>query len=133
MRDIERRLSRLEDAERPGPDGERRREEERKRIRGQAEHANYCGWGEEGGRWPLFEIDEDCGDVFCTYDEKPVTDSRQILAEIFLLDGGCMGSNCPRPRRGGPGVLHAERRPCTLARVREPTAPAGPGGGGRSY
>jgi hypothetical protein len=29
--DIKRRLSRLEDAERPGPDGGRQREEERKR------------------------------------------------------------------------------------------------------
>jgi hypothetical protein len=49
--DIKRRLSRLEDAERPGPDGGRQREEERKRrIREQAEHANYCGWGKEVGR-----------------------------------------------------------------------------------
>jgi hypothetical protein len=82
--DIKRRLSRLEGAERPGPDGGHQREEERKRrIREQAEHANCCGWGKEVGRGPLFGIDEDGGDVFCTHDGKPVTDSHQILAECF--------------------------------------------------
>jgi hypothetical protein len=98
MRDIERRLSRLEGADRPGPDDEHRREEERKRIREQAEHANYCGRGEEGGRWPLFEIDEG-GDVFCTYDGKPVTDSRQTLAEQFYW---------MEVEWGGPGLVHDE-------------------------
>jgi hypothetical protein len=81
---IKRRLSKLEDADRPGPEeDERRREEAHKRIREQAEHATYCGWGEEVGRWPLFEIAEGGGDVFCTHDGKPVTDSMQIVAECF--------------------------------------------------
>jgi len=83
MSGIRRRLERLEGI-RPAPDGGRQREEERKRrIREQAEHANHCGWGKEVGRGPLFEVDEDGGDVFCTHDGKPVTDSHQILAECF--------------------------------------------------
>jgi hypothetical protein len=97
MSGIRRRLERLEGI-RPGPEEERRREEERKRIREQAEHANYCGWDEEIGRWPLFEIDED-GDVFCTHDGKPVTDSRQILAECFYW---------MEVEWGGPGLDHDE-------------------------
>jgi hypothetical protein len=75
MGDIKRRLDKLEEHARTDPDEERRREE--------AEHANYCGWGGEIGRWPLFEIDEAGGDVFCTHDGKPVTHARQILAECF--------------------------------------------------
>jgi hypothetical protein len=63
-----------------------------------AEHANRCGWGEKTERWPLFEIDED-GDVFCTHDGKPVTDSRQILAEEFYL---------MEVEWGGPGLIHDE-------------------------
>jgi hypothetical protein len=98
--DIKRRLSRLEDAERPGPEDERQREEERKRVREQAEHANYCGWGKEVGRWPLFEIAEGgAGDVFCTHDGKPVTDSRQILAECFYWQ---------ELEWGDPGLDHDE-------------------------
>ena len=98
--DIKRRLSRLEDADRSGPEeDERQREEERKRIREQAEHATYCGWGEEVGRWPLFEIAEGGGDVFCTHDGKPVTDSRQILAECFYWQA---------LEWGGPGLVHDE-------------------------
>jgi hypothetical protein len=42
---IKRRLSRLEDAERPGPEDERQREEERKRVREQAEHAKTTAGG----------------------------------------------------------------------------------------
>jgi hypothetical protein len=63
---------------RRGPEDERRkrREEERERIRGQAEHANHCA----RGGWRPFEITEG-GDVLCAVDGKPVTDSRQTLAE----------------------------------------------------
>jgi hypothetical protein len=80
---IERRLRGLEKANRLTL-GETpvEREKRRKEIREQAEHANYCGWGEEFGRWPLFEIDA-AGDVFCTHDGRPVTDSFQITAELF--------------------------------------------------
>jgi hypothetical protein len=74
----------------------REREDERKRIREQAEHANRCGWGEDVGRWPLFGIDED-GNVSCTHDGKPVTDSRQILAEEFYW---------LEIEWGGPGLIH---------------------------
>jgi hypothetical protein len=96
MRDIERRLSRLEDAERLVPADEHQREEERKRrIREQAEHVNRC---RERGALPLFEIAEN-GDVFCTHDGRPVTDSRQVLAEEFYWQ--TLGW-------GGPGLVHDE-------------------------
>jgi len=83
-----------------------------------AEHANRCGWGEKTERWPLFEIDAD-GDVFCTHDGKPVTDSRQILAEEFYL---------MEVEWGGPGLIHDEeaeefripgRGACPFTRARE--------------
>jgi hypothetical protein len=96
---IKRQLSRLEDAERPGPDCGRQREEERKRrIREQAEHAKCCGWGKEVGRGPLFEIAEGgAGDVFCTHDGKPVTHSHQILSESFYWQA---------LEWGGPGLVY---------------------------
>jgi hypothetical protein len=72
----------VEGVGRPTPEDAREREEKRQNLREEAEHANYCGWGREFGRWPLFEIDED-GDVFCAHDGRPVTDSRQIPAELF--------------------------------------------------
>ena len=96
MSTLRRRIARLKDAAHPEPEDER--DEQRRRIREQAEHANHCGWGEECGRWPLFEIDED-SDVFCTYDGKPVTDSRQILAEQFYF---------MEVQDGGPGLIHDE-------------------------
>ena len=95
---IERRLRKLEAAGRPAPEDAREREEERKRIREQAEHANRCGWGEECGRWPLFEIDE-AGNVFCTHDGLPVTASHQTLAEGFYW---------MEVEWGGPGLVHDE-------------------------
>jgi hypothetical protein len=77
---IERRLSRLEAAERPAPEDAREREAERKRIREQAEHSNRCNEGR--GEETFFEIGEH-GDVFCSCDGRPVTDSHQTLAEEF--------------------------------------------------
>jgi hypothetical protein len=96
---MKRRLDKLEERARiRTTEDAREREEERKRIREQAEHANRCGWGEEVGRWPLFEIDED-GNISCTHDDKPVTDSRQILAESFYW---------MEVEWGGPGLIHDE-------------------------
>ena len=95
---LEGRIRKLEDSARPNPEDEREREEQRAKIREQAEHANYCGWGEECGRWPLFEIGED-GDVFCTHDGRPVTDSRQMLAESFYW---------MEVEWGGHGLVHDE-------------------------
>ncbi len=94
---IGRRLRKLEQCAAPeetSADTDKRHE----RIRKQAEHANYCGWGKEAGRWPLFEVDE-YGDVFCTHDEKPVTDGRQISAESFYW---------MEVSWGGPGLVHDE-------------------------
>ena len=91
---LERSLRGLEDAQQPEPQDEHQREKRLKEIREQAEHANHCGWGQELGRWPLFEIDEATGDVFCTHDGKPVTHSRQILAELFYwmeVEWGALG------------------------------------------
>src|SRR5947208_2919554 len=99
MNDIRRRLERLEGAGRPTPEDAREREEKRQNLREEAEHANYCGWGREFGRWLLFGIDED-GDVFCTHDGRHVTDSRQILAELFYWMEVEWG--------GGSGLLHDE-------------------------
>jgi hypothetical protein len=95
---IKRRLDKLEERAGIWTEDPREREEERKHIRAQAEHANYCGWGKEVGRWPLFELDED-GNVFCTHDGRPVTDSRQILAESFYW---------MEVEWGGPGLVHDE-------------------------
>jgi hypothetical protein len=91
---LENRIRKLEDAARPTPEDEREREGRRNNIREQAEHANRCGWERHGE--PLFEIDED-DDVFCDYDGRPVTDSRQILAEQFYF---------MEVRDGGPGLIH---------------------------
>lgn len=95
MSGLRRRITRLKDAARLEPEGEHECEEQRKSIREQAEHANRCGWNR--GEDPLFEIDEE-GDVFCTHDGRPVTDTRQILAEQFYwmeVQGG-----------GDPGLIH---------------------------
>lgn len=94
---IDRRLRKLEAAERPAPEDAREREEERKQIRAQAAHSNDCRGGR--GEAPLFEIDEN-GDVFCSRDGRPVTDSHQTLAEEFYwMEVGCGPS---------PGLVHDE-------------------------
>ena len=94
---LERRLRKLEEHATP-EETPAEAEKRRKEIQEQAEHANRCGWGEEVGRWPLFEIDED-GNVSCTHDDKPVTGSRQILAESFYW---------MEVKWGGPGLVHEE-------------------------
>jgi hypothetical protein len=97
---IKRRLDKLEQRARiRTTEDTREREEERQRIREQAEHANRCGSEERVGRWPFFEIDED-GNVSCTYDGKPVTDSRQTLAEQFYWMEVEWGAS--------PGLVHDE-------------------------
>jgi hypothetical protein len=95
---IRKRLRRLEDHTTP-EETPTESEERRKEIRERAEHANRCGWGEECGRWPLFEIDEH-GSVFCTYDGRPVTDSHQTLAEGFYWQEVEWGAS--------PGLVHDE-------------------------
>jgi hypothetical protein len=92
MGGLEHRMRRLESQTRPEPP-----EDERELIREQAEHANYCGWGEECGRWPLFEIGDN--GVTCAHDGRPVTDPRQVLAESFYW---------MEVEWGGPGLAHDE-------------------------
>jgi hypothetical protein len=73
------RLRRLE-IEHAGPgETDAEREEGRKRLRADAEHANRC---RDHDGPPVFEITE-AGDVLCARDGRPVTDLRQILAEQF--------------------------------------------------
>ena len=92
---LERRLRRLE-SEHAGPrETDAEREERRNRLRADAEHANRCRDHDEP---PIFEITE-AGDVLCARDGKPVTDSRQILAEQFYwMEVGW----------GGPELVHDE-------------------------
>ena len=112
MRDIERRLRRLEGGVRSsGPEDERQREEERERIRQGAERLNgshfrdLASWrravflesvgydghsaedlGDENFLYPddelPFTIAED-GGVFSARDGKPITDFAQTLAEVW--------------------------------------------------
>lgn len=90
---MKRRLDRLEDARHPQPEDER--EEKRRRIREQAEHANHCRDRDEP---PVFEITA-AGDVLCARDGRPVTDPRQTLAEQFYW---------MEVEWGGPGLVHDE-------------------------
>ena len=95
MSGIERRLTKLEEG-RPAPeDTPLETEKRRKRIREQAQHANRC---RDKGEPPVFEITE-AGDVLCTRDGRPVTDSRQTLAEEWYWQE--LGW-------GFPGLVHEE-------------------------
>ena len=76
---LERRLRKLEGAYAEPEKTDAEREERRGRLREDAEHANRCRDADEP---PIFEITES-GDVLCARDGRPVTDSRQILAERF--------------------------------------------------
>ncbi len=91
---LERRLRKLESERVEPEETAAQREERRVRIREQAEHANRCRAPEP----PIFEIAEN-GDVFCARDGRPVTDTRQTLAEEFYwMEVGF----------GGAGLVHDE-------------------------
>jgi hypothetical protein len=95
MSGLERRLSRLEDRglQSEPPENDHEREKLRRKIREQAEHANRCRDKDEP---PIFEITE-AGDVLCARDGRPVTDTRQTLAEEFYwMEVGW----------GSPGLVH---------------------------
>ena len=81
---LRRRLRNLENSHPASLGSEEEREkrlaEERRRVREQAEHSNRCGEGR--GEAPFFEVSEN-GDVFGARDGRPVTDTRQTLAEVF--------------------------------------------------
>lgn len=79
MGGMKRRLKRLEDAGEHAPETPREAEERRRHIREQAEHANRC---RDRGEPPILKVAEN-GDVFCARDGRPVTDTRQTLAEQF--------------------------------------------------
>ena len=76
---LERRLRRLEGEHAEPGEPTAEREGRRESIRAEAEHANRCRNADEP---PIFEVTE-AGDVLCARDGRPVTDSRQILAEQF--------------------------------------------------
>ncbi len=73
---------------------EAEREERRKTVREQAEHTNHCNRSEI----PPFVIDED-GDVFSSRDGKPITESRQTLAEEWYWQ---------EVEWGAPDLVHDE-------------------------
>ncbi len=92
---LERRLRKLETEHAEPEETPAEREERRKRIREQAEHANRCRYSDEP---PIFEITE-TGDVVCARDGRPVTHFSQTLAERFYwMEVGW----------GGPGLVHDE-------------------------
>ncbi len=76
---LERRLRKLESEHAEPGETDAEREERRKGLREDAEHANRCRDADEP---LLFEV-TGAGDVLGARDGKPVTDSRQILAERF--------------------------------------------------
>ena len=76
---LERRLRKLESEHAEPGETDAEREEGRESIRAEAEHMNFCRDEDEA---PIFEITES-GDVLCARDGKPVTESRQVLAERF--------------------------------------------------
>jgi len=87
---LDRRLSKLESEHAEPGETAAECEELRKRIRAEAEHMNYCRDSDEP---PIFEI-TDAGDVLCPRDGKPVTDTRQILAErLYWMEVGWGGSD----------------------------------------
>lgn len=90
------RLKRLEALTGPPAETEREREEKRKKIREQAEHANRC---HEGDVLP-FVIDES-GDVFASRDGKPITDTCQVLGEPWYWREA--------EEWGAPGLVHDEQ------------------------
>ncbi|MDP8952013.1 MAG: hypothetical protein M3N18_07220 [Actinomycetota bacterium] len=95
MRGIGRRIDRLKALAGPPAETEREREERRKRVREQAEHANRY---HEGEVLP-FVVDEK-GDVFASRDGKPITDTRQTLSEPWYWR--------EVEEWGGEGLVHDE-------------------------
>lgn len=78
MGDIKRRLDRLESDTQAGPEDERKREKDRAGALHMAECSNRDS--RRDGLDPFFEITES-GEVFSTYDGRPVTDGHQALCE----------------------------------------------------
>ena len=72
-----RRLKRLESLKARAVKTRAELEERRNKIQEAAEHANYC---QPRGAVLPFVIDE-AGSVFSSRDGKPITDTRQTLAE----------------------------------------------------
>jgi len=102
---MERRIRRLEESGGPPGEAEHEREARRKAVREQAEHANRCHRGEV----LPFLIDE-AGDVFASRDSKPITDSRQTLAEEWYWE---------EVEWGGDGLVHDEVAQAFYARTGE--------------
>jgi hypothetical protein len=74
-----RRLRKLESEHAEPGEATAEREERRESIGADAEHANRC---RDHAEPPIFEVTE-AGGVLCARDGRPVTDSRQVLAEQF--------------------------------------------------
>lgn len=87
---------------------EREREERRKTVREQAEHANHCHQGEV-----LPFVVDDNGDVFSSRDGKPITDPRQTLAEEWYWEEVEVW--------GGEGLVYDEEAQAFYARSGELT------------
>ncbi len=85
---------------------EAEREERLKTVREQAEHANRCHRGEV----LPFVIDE-AGDVFSSRDGKPITDTRQTLAEEWYWE--------EVEEWGGEGLVYDEEAQAFYARTGE--------------
>ncbi len=86
MREIGRRLERLEELAGGGTaETEAEREERLREIREEAERMNDNLRQE--GKAPIFDVGE-IGDVVCCRDGRPVTDFHQTLAEEWSRDAG---------------------------------------------
>ncbi len=101
---LRRRLDALEGGADAG-ETEQERAERLKTVREQAEHTNHCNRSEI----PPFVIDED-GDVFSSRDGKPITDSRQTLAEPWYWE---------EVEGGGEGLVYDEEAQAFYARTGE--------------
>ncbi len=102
---LRRRLDALEGGADAG-ETEQERAERLKTVRAQAEHTNHCNRSEI----PPFVIDED-GDVFSSRDGKPITDSRQTLAEEWYWEEVEVW--------GGEGLVHDKEAQAFYARTGE--------------
>jgi hypothetical protein len=96
MSGLGRRLSNLEAAYGGPKETAAEADERLKEVQRQAEHSNRCRDADEP---PLFEITEN-GNVLCAHDGKPVTNTRQTLAEGFYWQTVEWG--------GDPNLIHDE-------------------------